>query len=467
VSRVRFNRERLFTAFVRDIRERRAQQLRLQHQATHDALTGLANRPALMAHLQAAASGGKPPGVVLLMLDLCRFKEVNDALGHQIGDSVLCEVAQRFAKCVGRNGFVARIGGDEFTVVLEQGTSGDPAAAMALSLADCLRVPIEVAGIAIEVGVSIGTARLPEDAADAQALLRNADVAMYAAKRRGASFERYDAATDAGSLRRLAIGGELRTAIANDALELHFQPQVNLQSGRAEACEALVRWTHPVHGAVPPMEFITIAETSDLIRPLTEWTLRGALRQLRTWRERGLQMRVAVNLSARLLQDTSFPALLEALLRDCGVPPASLEVEITESAMMMDPARALRVVQDIHALGVLISIDDYGTGFSSLGYLRDLPVHALKLDKSFVMGMCNSENDRIIVESTAQMAHGLGLELVAEGVEGEWEAGVLAAAGYDFAQGFHYSRALPADKCYAWIIEFNAAASLREASVAV
>jgi EAL domain-containing protein (putative c-di-GMP-specific phosphodiesterase class I) len=283
---------------------------------------------------------------------------------------------------------------------------------------------------------------------------------MYVAKRRGASFEYYDAAHDENTVRKLAIGGELRSAIANDQLELHFQPQVNLRSGLVESAEALVRWFHPTQGAISPAEFVAIAEATDLIRPLTEWTLRGALAQIRTLRAKGVHVRIAVNLSARLLQDTAFPARLCELLKEAGVSAASLELEITESAMMLDPARALRVIQEIDKLGVLISIDDFGTGYSSLGYLRDLPVHSLKLDKSFVIGMRNNSDDRIIVESTAQMAGALRLELVAEGVESEWDANFLAAAGYDYAQGFHYSRALPADKCLAWIVEFNATAML-------
>jgi EAL domain-containing protein (putative c-di-GMP-specific phosphodiesterase class I) len=214
-----------------------------------------------------------------------------------------------------------------------------------------------------------------------------------------------------------------------------------------------------VHGAISPAEFIAIAETTDLIRPLTDWTLRTALGQARAWREQGLHLRVAVNLSARLLQDTAFPQQLATVLAASGVPPSSLELEITESAMMLDPERALRVVQEVHRLGVFISIDDFGTGYSSLGYLRDLPVHALKLDKSFVQGMRTNEGDRIIAESTAQMAHALKLELVAEGVETEWDANMLARAGYDYAQGFLYSRALPADKCTSWILEFNTTAA--------
>jgi len=394
------------------------------------------------------------------MLDLCRFKEVNDTLGHNLGDRVLCEVAARFRQALGERGFIARIGGDEFTVVLDQAENAAGIASTSQALADALRAPIDVAGISIEVGVSIGIARYPADAGDAQTLLRHADIAMYVAKRRGAAYEYYDPAHDENTVRKLAIGGELRSVIANGQLELHFQPQVNLRTGLVESAEALVRWFHPTQGAISPVEFVAIAEATDLIRPLTEWTLRGALAQIRAWRDKGVHVRIAVNLSARLLQDTGFPVRLRELLEEAGVSAASLELEITESAMMLDPARALRVIQEIDKLGVLISIDDFGTGYSSLGYLRDLPVHSLKLDKSFVMGMHNNADDRIIVESTAQMAHALRLELVAEGVETDWDAQFLTAAGYDYAQGFRYTRALPADKCLAWIVEFNATAML-------
>jgi len=461
VSRVRLNTERLYTAIVRDIRERRVQQNRLQHQATHDSLTSLPNRAALLTRLEAALSAGRSrTSLALLMLDLCRFKEVNDTLGHNVGDRVLCDVAHRFQQALGDRGLIARIGGDEFTVMLEQPESNESISAIAQMLSDSLRAPIDVAGISIEIGVSIGIARFPQDASDAQTLLRHADVAMYVAKRRGAVYEYYDAAHDKNTVRKLAIGGELRTAIHNNQLEIHFQPQVNLRSGMVESAEALLRWNHPTQGGINPVEFIAIAEATDLIRPLTEWTLRGALAQVRSWRERGVHLRIAVNLSARLLQDTAFPALLRKLLDASGVLAPSLELEITESAMMLDPARALRVIQEIDKLGVLISIDDFGTGYSSLGYLRDLPVHSLKIDKSFVAGMRNNSDDRIIVESTAQMAHALKLELVAEGVETEWDAQFLAAAGYDYAQGFRYTRALPSDKCLAWIVEFNATALL-------
>ena len=362
----------------------------------------------------------------------------------------------------GDRGFIARIGGDEFTVVLDpRRERRSHRQHVASCSADCLRTPIDVAGISIEVGVSIGIARFPQDASDAQTLLRHADVAMYVAKRRGAPFEYYDAAHDENTVRRLAIGGELRSAIANNALELHFQPQVNLRSGMVESAEALVRWFHPMQGAIGPDEFIAIAEATDLIRPLTEWTLtRRAGADPRLARARRARAHRRESLGAPAAGH-GFPGAARGnCSRTSGVSAASLELEITESAMMLDPARALRVIQEIDRLGVLISIDDFGTGYSSLGYLRDLPVHSLKLDKSFVMGMRDNTDDRIIVESTAQMAHALKLELVAEGVETEWDAQFLAAAGYDFAQGFHYSRALPADKCLAWIVEFNATAML-------
>lgn len=462
VGRVRLHTERLYTAIVRDISERRAQQRRLEHQATHDSLTLLPNRAALMQRLDGALAAEGPHWPVgLLMLDLCRFKEVNDTLGHNVGDQVLREVARRFRETVGLHGFIARIGGDEFTVVIDRLDSQATIARISQWLADCLRAPIDVAGISIEVGVSIGVARCPQDAADPQTLLKHADVAMYVAKRRGTPFECYDAVQDENSVRKLELASELRAAIADGALELHYQPQVNLRTGRVDSVEALLRWPHPRLGQVSPAEFVAIAEATDMIRPLTEWTIAQALCDRREWRQHGLDVRVAANLSARLLQDTAFPERLRVLLVSAQADADALELEITESAMMLDPARALRIIQEIAGLGVLIAIDDFGTGYSSLGYLRDLPVHALKLDKSFVLGMRARADDRIIVESTAQMAHALRLTVVAEGVESAWEAKFLAAAGYDCGQGYYYSKALPSAQCADWIARFNAGGESR------
>ncbi|HKR37180.1 MAG TPA: EAL domain-containing protein [Steroidobacteraceae bacterium] len=459
VSPVDIQGEALRTVIVRDITARKLQEQRLQYEATHDSLTDLPNRAALMGHLEVALTRARSERrVTLLMLDLCRFKEVNDTLGHEVGDQVLREVARRFESVAGR-GFVARLGGDEFTLVLEQSASTDDTATVAGILHESLREPIAAAGIAIDVGVSIGIARYPDDASDPATLLRHADVAMYVAKRRQTRFEMYDPANDRNTVRRLAMVGELRNAIANGQLRLYYQPKINFRSGRCDSVEALIRWPHPEYGFVSPAEFIVLAESTDLIRPLTEWTLACAMAQWVQWRSSGLQVRVAVNLSARLLQDTDFIGVLRGLLEKHRVPGEALELEITESAMLYDSEHALRVIREIHALGIALSIDDFGTGFSSLAYLRLLPVHAVKLDKSFVTNLHERADDRSIVNSTVRMAHELGLQVVAEGVESEWTAQYLAQAGYDYGQGYRYSPAIPAEECRRWIVNFNSVAA--------
>jgi diguanylate cyclase (GGDEF)-like protein/PAS domain S-box-containing protein len=455
ISRVHGHDDELFTAIMRDIRERRAQQRRLEHEATHDSLTTLPNRAALFAHLEAMlATATADCPASLLMLDLCRFKEVNDTLGHPVGDFVLTEVARRFRQAVGAEGLVARIGGDEFTVALAPGSTS--AEALCARLHECLAAPIDADGIAIDIGVSIGIAACPTDAADATALLQRADIAMYDAKRRGSKYERYDPARDQSSVRRLRMVGELRSAIAGDGLTLHYQPQVDLRSGRVGGVEALLRWQHPELGRVSPAEFIAAAEASDLIAPLTDWTLGEAVRQAGIWRAAGFELRIAVNLSARVLQDPAFVGRVRTLLDSGAIRPELLELELTESAMMLDPAHALEVMRQIHGLGVRVAVDDFGTGYSSLGYLRDLPVHAVKLDKSFVFGLNARPEDRVIVESTVRMAHALGIEAVAEGVSDVATAARLEELGYDYGQGFLYSPALAPDACLDWIGRFNA-----------
>jgi diguanylate cyclase (GGDEF)-like protein/PAS domain S-box-containing protein len=457
ISPVDIQGESLRTVIVRDITARKTQEQRLQYEATHDSLTDLPNRAALMSHLEVVLTRARAERrVALLMLDLCRFKEVNDTLGHEVGDQVLREVAKRF-ESVARIGFVARLGGDEFTLVLEQASRSDDIVEIADVLHESLRKPISAAGIAIDVGVSIGIARYPDDATDPATLLRHADVAMYVAKRRQTRYEVYDPANDLNTVRRLAMVGELRSAVSNGQLRLHYQPQVDFRTNRCESVEALMRWPHPEYGFVSPAEFIVLAESTDLIRPLTEWTIDCALAQWVQWRASGLEARIAVNLSARLLQDTDFITVLKRLLETHQAPGAALELEITESTMLYDSERALRVIRDIHGLGIALSIDDFGTGFSSLAYLRVLPVHAVKLDKSFVTHLHERADDRSIVNSTVRMAHELGLQVVAEGVESEWTARYLAQAGYDYGQGYRYSPALPAEECRRWILDFNTA----------
>jgi len=439
------------------VTERQAQRRALEHQATHDPLTGLPNRTAFMRHLGSLLAKEHGQRVALLMLDLSRFKEVNDTLGHDVGDEVLREVARRFTSQLHSSALISRIGGDEFTVVLADVERREVIESLCARLLDSLRSPIAARGVAIEVGVSIGIAFSPDHSQDAKELLRLADVAMYVAKRNGTAFEIYDRDDDKHTVRRLGMLSELRAAIEHGGMSLHYQPQVNLKTGKAESVEALVRWRHDMHGNVDPGEFVALAEATDLIRPLTDWTLRQALADLATWNKRGVELRVAINISARVIQDVDFPRRLETLIRETNTRPAQVELEITESAMLVDPERARHIVRSLHSLGVLIAIDDYGTGFSSLGYLRDLRVHALKLDKSFVVDLEARAQNRVIVESTVQMAHALGLRVVAEGVETEWAKSYLESVGYDVGQGYWFARAMSATDCYAWVQRFNEA----------
>ena len=461
VSRVAVDDARLFTVIIRDVSERKAQQRQLEYQATHDPLTALPNRTALYQRLDVTLS--KMAGnrrVALMLLDLGRFSEVNDTLGHDVGDEVLAEAARRIAS-LDPEAFVARIGADEFTVVLAPVASREEIDDAATTLLERLKEPFHVHGIAVDVGATIGIALSPDHAQDAKELLRRADVAMYGAKRRGSAWEYYDQDHDRHTVRRLGMISELRGALSSDGLKLHYQPQVNLGAGRVEAVEALIRWHHPILGDVRPDEFIGLAESSHLIRPVTWWTVHQALTDIGAWNRRGSELRVAVNLSARMLQDETLAEQLDRLLDAYSVKVGQLELEITESAMMLDPERARRVVRDLHALGVTVSVDDYGTGFSSLGYLRDLKVSALKLDKSFVLDLETRDQNRVIVESTVHLAHALNLGIVAEGIETAWVRDYLAGIGYDFGQGYLFSRALPADECLAWISAFNAAPQRR------
>ena len=321
-----------------------------------------------------------------------------------------------------------------------------------------LRRPFHVRGVAIDLGATIGIALAPEHARNGRELLRRADVAMYGAKRHGVPLAYYDRNHDRHTVQRLGMIGALRSALAENGLALYYQPQVDLRTGRVVGVEALLRWHHPTLGDVRPDEFIGLAESSHLIRPLTQWTLHRALDDIGTLKRRGYELRVAVNLSARMLQDVKLPEQVERLLDVYAVEPHQLELEITESAMMLDPKRARSVVEDLHRLGIGVSVDDFGTGFSSLGYLRDLRIDALKLDKSFVLGLETHEQNRVIVDSTAHLAHALKLVIVAEGVETEWSRDYLARAGYDIGQGYYFSRPLPAEDCFEWIAAHEAAA---------
>lgn len=460
VTPVQLQDETLHTVLLRDLRERKAQEERLRHQATHDSLTGLPNRDALGAEIRRrieASRWARQP-FFLYMLDLTRFKEVNDTLGHNLGDLVLCEVALRFQRVLGDRGYIARMGGDEFVMLPAPQMSQQQLVELAQALAETLKTPINCDGAPVEVGVSVGIACYPHDAGNADELLKHADIAMYSAKRQKVVYAFYRAVDNEHSLRRLQMLGELRSALANSSLELHFQPQVNLRTGRAESVEALLRWHHPRYGSVSPLEVIPLAESTDLLQPLTDWSITAALCQARAWELAGLRTRVAVNLSAHMLRDISLPSRLAQLLSQHEVLPDVLELEITEGAMMFDAARALTIIRGIRELGVQVAVDDYGTGFSSLSYLRDLTVHALKLDRSFVSDLETNPGSRIIVRSTVALAHALQLQMVAEGVETAWQAEFLRGHGCDYAQGYCYARALKPGECTDWLRRQNAKA---------
>lgn len=445
---------RQYTLILRDLSERRQQEARQRYQATHDQLTGLPNRVHLLERLEVSIVQAGTQSLAVLVLNLTRFKEVNDTLGHSAGDIVLCQSAGRLRAVMAGRGFMARMDGDEFAVIA--GFDGERGAIDALGrdLTEALREPMVVEGVPVGVGVSIGAACYPVDGDNPTALMKHADIAMYTAKRLGDRLAFYDASQNEHSLRRLALLGELRAAMDADELELHYQPQICLATSRVEGVEALLRWNHALYGFISPGELVPLIERTDMLRPLTDWTIGRALAQQLTWARQGVDVRVAVNLSARILQDLTFPDRLAALLATHPVRP-ELELEITESATLLHVDRALAVGKRIRELGVQLSVDDYGTGHSSLAYLRDLSVSVLKLDRTFVENLESRPDNQAIVESTLALAHALGLSVIAEGVSSAWQVDYLRRLGYDSGQGYFFAKPMEASRCLRWIRERN------------
>ncbi|GAA4607679.1 hypothetical protein GCM10023107_82680 [Actinoplanes octamycinicus] len=418
------------------------------HQATHDALTGLPNRMLLHDTIAAAIATESADGshVALLLLDLDRFKEVNDTLGHHYGDQLLVQAARRMRDTVRDGEMVARLGGDEFAVLLPGVTGAADVAAFAARLQEALQAPFELDGLSLTVAGSIGAALHPEHGRTADELLQRADIAMYTAKARRTGFAVFDQSQDSTDPRKLTLASDLRRGIDQGQLLLHYQPKVDAQTGRVLGAEALVRWQHPEHGMIPPNDFIPLAEHTGLITPLTRFVLDSALRQCRAWLTAGHELTVAVNVSAHGLLDLDLPAEIAERLDHWQVPARLLTIEITETAIMTDPERALQVVKQLHALGVHLSIDDFGTGYSSMAYLKNLPVQELKIDRTFVSSMTTSERDAVIVRSTVELGRNLGLRVIAEGVEDIATWRQLDAAGCDALQGYYISRPVgPAD----------------------
>jgi diguanylate cyclase (GGDEF)-like protein len=433
---------------------------RLSHQALHDALTDLPNRTLLYRRTQKAiAAAQRGDGLVaLLLIDLDRFKEVNDTLGHDHGDELLVEVAGRLRGALRRGDTLARLGGDEFAVLLcdlpDRSAVGD----LAGRLIDALRRPFALRGVAVELEASIGVALCPDHGADVNTLVQRADVAMYDAKRSKASIATYSPERDPYSADRLSLLAELRRALNGNELVLHYQPKVAVDGGAVIGVEALVRWQHPERGLLAPGEFVPLAERTGTVAELTRWVLDAALVQSRAWRDAGLDLPVAINLAAANIVDTTLPDAVAAALERHGVPGDRLECEISEDTVMADPVRAMDVLGRLRAMGLRLSLDDFGTGHSSLAYLKRLPLDEVKIDRSFVLGMTEDENDAVIVRSTIDLARNLGLDVVAEGVENEAILRDLGDLHCDVAQGFHLSRPLPAADLEAWL-EVRAAAT--------
>ena len=439
--------------------ELRAQTTALEQQAmhdvTHDALTDLPNRVLLRDRLEQAlhAAQHDRTNMAILMIDLDRFKEINDTLGHFNGDRLLKQVAARLQGIMQEASTVARLGGDEFGILLPKILVAKDATEVARKIGKALQAPFGLEGLKLDVQASIGIAVYPEHGPDADTLLQRADVAMYMAKQEKTGYIVYDPKHDKHSPHRLTLMGELRHAIESDELVLHYQPKAKIKTGEITEVEALVRWQHPQHDLMRPDEFIPLAERTGLIKPLTIWVLNHALQQHSVWKDQGLDIGVAVNMSAHGLLDLELPDLVAGVLASHNAAPDRLVLEITETSIMVDQERALQILTRLAEMGVKLSIDDFGTGYSSLAYLSKLPVCEIKIDKSFVMDMNENEKHAMIVRATIDLAHNLGLEVIAEGTCAKEIFVRLEGLNCDAAQGEYITLPISATDFGRWCNE--------------
>jgi diguanylate cyclase (GGDEF)-like protein len=424
-----------------------------EYQALHDNLTNLPNRVLLQDRVQQAIlTGDREKSLVAVMLmDLDRFKEVNDTLGHHSGDLLLKQIGPRLRSVLRESDTIARLGGDEFAVLLPNVPDRAAAAQVADKIKRALDLPFEIQGLRLNIEASIGIAFAPDHGRDVETLMQRADVAMYVSKGTRSGYAIYTTEQDRHSPNRLALVGQIRTALEKEEIELYYQPKAELLTGHIKGVEALVRWHHPERGLLFPDEFIPMTENTGLIEPLTVYVLEAAIKQCRVWQEAGLDLTVAVNVSPRSLLDSQLPDQIERLLRKWGLRSSALRLEITESSIMEDPVRAMGILDRLSEKGISLALDDFGTGYSSLSYLKRLPVNELKIDKSFVMNMTADEDDAVIVRSTIELGRNLGLEVVAEGVETEEHWQTLADLGCDFAQGYYLSRPIAAGEFMQWL----------------
>ena len=438
----------VFRIVARASHSLREQALANEHQALHDVLTGLANRALFHDRVQQSVLLAEREGMegAVMIMDLDRFKEINDTLGHPKGDIVLREVARRLNEALRETDTVARLGGDEFAVLVPHVPDPGSVDQVAEKIQEALDRPFVIQGLALDVRASVGISFFPRHGNDVDTLIQRADVAMYLAKASHSRYEIYAAHRDQHSPGRLALLADLRRALDDDELVLHYQPKIDMKTGTVTTVESLVRWNHPARGMIQPADFLPLAEHTGLIEPITMYVLDRAMKQCAEWHEAGLELTVAVNLSPRSLLDLNFPDYISRLMNKWNLPPSCLQLEITESSLSADPTRVRSVLQRLSEMCIDVSIDDFGTGFSSLAHLRDLPVGELKIDRSFVMNMDADESDAVIVRSTIDLGRNLGLKVVAEGVEDESTWRAVSELGCDLAQGFFRSRPMPPDQ---------------------
>jgi diguanylate cyclase (GGDEF)-like protein len=439
-------------AVIRDVTDQMAYEERLEHQALHDALTDLPNRTLLLDRLERAmlVAARERGTFALLLLDLDHFKEVNDTFGHQFGDLLLQQLTTRLSSSLRESDTVARLGGDEFAILLP--STDDAGAALAAGkIMGALRAPFPIQEQQIALSGSIGIVLFPQHGRDVHTLLRRADIAMYTAKRSRGGYAIYSSEEDRHSSSLLGLMGELRTALAKNQLALFFQPQVVLATQQVIGVEALIRWQHPTQGLLLPERFLLLAEQTGLIHELGRWVLAAAARTAREWEAGGLDLSIAVNLSAHNFHDPQFAAELATLLAVQPTLASRLTLEITETAVMANAARALDLLGELHDLGVRIAIDDFGTGYSSLSYLKRLPVDELKIDRAFVHDLTTNDESQFIAQSVIDLGHKLRLDIVAEGAEDEQTCELLAAMGCDRVQGYAVAAPLARDALITWL----------------
>ncbi|MBA3431921.1 MAG: EAL domain-containing protein [Actinobacteria bacterium] len=447
-----------FTQLAAIAIERRRAEDKARHQALHDPLTGLPNRTLIEDRIQQALSNARRRQaiVALLLMDLDNFKVINDTLGHGVGDQVLRRIALSLSHGLRLTDTVGRLGGDEFAIVLPELTTADDAERVARKVLAELEDPFELAGNIVRPEASVGVALFPLHGNEPTTLLQRADIAMYRAKRRGGGLAVYEARRDEGELTGRELEAELRRGIEEGQLLLHYQPKVSLATGRVVGVEGLARWEHPVRGLMGPDQFIPLAERTGLIKALSLQVLRIAMTESRLWRARGVELSLAINLSAQILHDEGLRANIEATTRSWSTDGEELELEITESAIMADPEGAIKAISRMGAAGIAFAIDDFGTGYSSLAYLKRLPARSIKIDQSFIRDMADDERDASIVRSAIELAHNLHIGVVAEGVESPRVKKLLDELGCDCAQGFLFARPMPAAELVTWLTHNNA-----------